>query len=427
MRKLLYFFLVLLLTSTLFVLCSDDETDDGNGTGTIDLCGNAVVDGEEECDDGNAVEGGVGDDTCNTDCTQFVPPGCGNAILDEGEECDDGTGSPGSEVPADSATCNKDCTLVECGDLYINTVAEACDDGNVYNGDGCSDACVIEELCAAGKTWTTASVFNLCTPSGTEIQTPSSGTVLGSVAQDYDLDKALMRGGETPWNNLWLDAGFTAAVDEFDTMPNFYWAEAGGFRIKQPNPDWATTMTTDVGKLSSGTQLTSDFVGIVLFPFPNQMMTKKVTLAQIVQALEIGATGLPNTDCGTSGNGQLIQTSQELRVAYDMAGVAYASGVSEGERVLTVSINGELVFNRNKGGYVGGATAADEYVTASDNYFLNSGATGGAQSVLQALSVLETSADTPYAVDFKQGIQANFPDKQFTSEIDGRMVTGTCQ
>ena len=49
------------------------------------------------------------------------PPACGNGVVDVGEVCDEGV---------ETSTCNVDCTLAICGDLYVNTVAgELCDDG----------------------------------------------------------------------------------------------------------------------------------------------------------------------------------------------------------------------------------------------------------------------------------------------------------
>ena len=69
---------------------------------------------------------------------------CGNAIVDGGEECDDG-----NTIACDA--CSSTCTNVSgflCGDGTRNGSAcnEQCDDGNLTNGDGCDDACKIETL-----------------------------------------------------------------------------------------------------------------------------------------------------------------------------------------------------------------------------------------------------------------------------------------
>jgi cysteine-rich repeat protein len=47
------------------------------------VCGNAVTEPPELCDDGNLVDG----DGCDSNCT---PTGCGNGVVTAGEQCDDG-------------------------------------------------------------------------------------------------------------------------------------------------------------------------------------------------------------------------------------------------------------------------------------------------------------------------------------------------
>ena len=140
---------------------------------------------QEQCDDGNTVDGdgcsstceieeGVHcylDSACQSACTQ---PACGNGIVEVGEACDDGNA-------ADGDGCSSACEIEEgflcvaevvfaCADLEkayvpvfpsmsrlssrcleagcgngIVEVGEACDDGNAAAGDGCSSACEIEE------------------------------------------------------------------------------------------------------------------------------------------------------------------------------------------------------------------------------------------------------------------------------------------
>lgn len=63
-------------------------------------------------------------------------PNCGDRNVDEGEECDAGY---------QTSSCDRDCTLVICGDGIINDVAgEQCDDLNLDDGDGCSSICTLE-------------------------------------------------------------------------------------------------------------------------------------------------------------------------------------------------------------------------------------------------------------------------------------------
>ena len=93
-------------------------------------CGNAVLEGGEQCDDGGFAAG----DGCSPECRFEV---CGNASLDPGEERDDGNASSGDGC---SPTCVREPL---CGDTTLDP-EEQCDDGNTQSGDGCSAACQTE-------------------------------------------------------------------------------------------------------------------------------------------------------------------------------------------------------------------------------------------------------------------------------------------
>ena len=70
-------------------------------------------------------------DACNDG--RCVPELCGNGTVDPDEACDDG---------GESATCDADCTPVECRDGVRNaTAGEECDDGNASNNDNCTNEC----------------------------------------------------------------------------------------------------------------------------------------------------------------------------------------------------------------------------------------------------------------------------------------------
>lgn len=132
------------------------------------VCGNGKVDPHEACDDAG-VSGG-----CSADCKQ-VKPGftcskdpttsvgkcapaqttvCGNAVLETGEVCDDGNKN---SLDGCSATCRVEpgfsCTTVgmlctqneACGDGTVDgDRSEECDDKNLLSGDGCTADCQLE-------------------------------------------------------------------------------------------------------------------------------------------------------------------------------------------------------------------------------------------------------------------------------------------
>lgn len=95
------------------------------------ICGNGIVDANEQCDDGNLA---------NVD-------GCSSACrVESGYYC---TGSPSSCVST-------------CGDGFVAFGIEQCDDGNKINTDGCSSSCTVEQgfICISSPSVCTKT----CTP-----------------------------------------------------------------------------------------------------------------------------------------------------------------------------------------------------------------------------------------------------------------------
>jgi cysteine-rich repeat protein len=108
----------------------DANACDGcSATCQTESCGNGVVECQEECDPPNV--GG-----CNATCTKLVPPGCGDGTTAGDEECDDGNTNDGDG-------CSHQCRKERCGNGTID-MGEECDDFNVVCGDGCSPTCKIE-------------------------------------------------------------------------------------------------------------------------------------------------------------------------------------------------------------------------------------------------------------------------------------------
>lgn len=108
------------------------------------FCGDGIVNGSEQCDDGNTSNG----DGCSSSCSTETPPAsCGNGSIDSGENCDDYNSTGGDGC---SSSCHVEsgfscpfagfaCTTI-CGDSII-VGSEACDDGNTNFGDGCDASC----------------------------------------------------------------------------------------------------------------------------------------------------------------------------------------------------------------------------------------------------------------------------------------------
>jgi cysteine-rich repeat protein len=134
-------------------------------TSVLDECGDGIVGGIEACDD----EGETA--TCDADCTEVE---CGDAVANvtAGEQCDEGgegitcdadctavecgdmvtnvAAGEGCDAAGETAACDADCTPAECGDMVTNVAAgEQCDDGNGVPGDGCNE-CLVVVACSAG-------------------------------------------------------------------------------------------------------------------------------------------------------------------------------------------------------------------------------------------------------------------------------------
>jgi cysteine-rich repeat protein len=95
-------------------------------------CGDGVVNGTEQCDDGNLMSG----DGCSSTCVREAR--CGDGVVNGTEQCDDGNLMSGDGC---SSTCVREA---RCGDGVVNGT-EQCDDGNLMSGDGCSSTCVREQ------------------------------------------------------------------------------------------------------------------------------------------------------------------------------------------------------------------------------------------------------------------------------------------
>ncbi|MBL9100042.1 MAG: DUF4215 domain-containing protein [Myxococcales bacterium] len=91
-------------------------------------CGDGVVEGDEQCDDGNAID----EDACTSACELAA---CGDGIVQPGagETCDDGNQEDTDACPG--------CKVAQCGDGFVHAGVEACDDGNANNLDACLANC----------------------------------------------------------------------------------------------------------------------------------------------------------------------------------------------------------------------------------------------------------------------------------------------
>ena len=121
---------------------SRTSLDNFNAIATPNPCGNGIIEGGEQCDDGNTESS----DSCLATCVKAV---CGDGIVHVGVElCDNGWllnsdgGSDGdAEGNPDGGTCTPRCGPPTCGDGVVQP-PEICDDKNFDDTDACLSSCL---------------------------------------------------------------------------------------------------------------------------------------------------------------------------------------------------------------------------------------------------------------------------------------------
>ncbi|MBI5621355.1 DUF4215 domain-containing protein, partial [Candidatus Falkowbacteria bacterium] len=108
---------------------------------------NTELDDNEECDDGNTIDG----DGCSSSCQieSVLLPACSDGIDNDGDGLTDYPDDPGCLSPSDDDEYNTPEEIISlCGNNELDD-NEECDDGNTIDGDGCSSSCQIESVLLA--------------------------------------------------------------------------------------------------------------------------------------------------------------------------------------------------------------------------------------------------------------------------------------
>ena len=198
---------------------STGDPDTGSSEGTTAapiICGDGMLDGDEECDEAGPSA------TCDDDCTLAI---CGDGLHNPmaDEECDDA---------GFSANCDDDCTLVECGDAVLNLAAsEQCDPDGIGTDETCSPTCQNQRLVDVGHQHTCA----------------------------VDLDGSLHCWGYGNWGELGQGNNVTLGDNqgELPTPP----VPAGGKVVEMTNGTVTTCVRLDTGAVRCWGQGTSGALG----------------------------------------------------------------------------------------------------------------------------------------------------------------------
>lgn len=190
------------------VVAGAEQCDDGNGDNTDDCLNNCVAAGcgdgfvwvgVESCDDAGESP------QCNADCS---PSACGDGVVNEadGEACD---------ANGQTAQCDGDCTPVTCGDGTLNGAAgEDCDDGNKAGGDGCSAQCLTEgiQICETGNDPKSGKEYVICAADDFTIWISHSAPAAGDyhaqkICKDLGYPELLQWGGTCGFSCSGCDFG----------------------------------------------------------------------------------------------------------------------------------------------------------------------------------------------------------------------------
>ena len=174
-------------------------------------CGDSIVTGTEQCDDGNTTNG----DGCDNDCTFTCsgPADCSDGLACNGAEtcsmpgttasrCNMGAAPPAGTSCGTGQICvGGSCVAARCGDMIV-TGAEQCDDGNTVNGDGCDNDCgwtctgaadcADGNVCNGSETCTSPSTLASRCTAGTA---PPTGTSCDRDANPATRDICIMSSG----------------------------------------------------------------------------------------------------------------------------------------------------------------------------------------------------------------------------------------
>ena len=298
-------------------MAASETCDDGgesaacNANCTQTSCGDGIVNktAGEQCD----VVGGMDTAGCNGSGggnAKCHISSCGDGYTNmlAGEQCDTLGGASTASCIGNTAPAQFRCKMSSCGDGFINAPFEACDDGNMNSGDGCSSGCAFE----TGFNCSTVNGRTVCSPIcgdglkvGTEACDDFNANACGSCSADctmaYPAAKASGTITATLAANLRDGETFTISdgADEFTF--EFIVSSTGTFRA--PGADH---VAVDVN--------TTDLAAAVASAITNAITTTHTTaIFDVTATLNGTQVQLQNTNIGSFGNvpiGRTVASTQ---------------------------------------------------------------------------------------------------------------------
>ncbi len=185
---------------------STSSTGSSESTDSPGMCGDAVLDDGEECDQGADNQN---DGECTLDCKTAV---CGDGLVWSGvEECDDAVDN-GNHYDGCSPACTEN---PRCGDSVLDIQFEDCDYG-VNNGTGESNG--MNGPCSSGCRWDARTVFLSSLLYTGDL---TDGELKGLAGADSLCQARAWAAGMQRWNTFmaWLSDGHTGPLKRFVPIP----------------------------------------------------------------------------------------------------------------------------------------------------------------------------------------------------------------
>ena len=164
---------------------------------------------------------------------------CGNKVVNGGEQCDDGN-------LVDTDACTSACKNNVCGDGIVNVSVEQCDDGNSIDNDACSNTC---KAAFTSVTFTTCGATGINGPSQTACNSAYGGGALaGKVTVNAGVQKWVV-----PFTGTYTLEAFGAKGGDAPGFPGGKGARMKGtFALKAGDVLWIVIGQAGTGSQSSG-------------------------------------------------------------------------------------------------------------------------------------------------------------------------------
>jgi cysteine-rich repeat protein len=170
--------------------CEDGNNDDGDGCSAscIDenpgaVCPNNILEGNEQCDTFQ-----LNGQSCLSQGQPDGTLGCDGSCMFDYGQCTgvDVCGNGICEVGETNSACSSDCF---CGDGYVETTSEQCDDGDNDDGDGCDMSCQEENgwVCTGNPSVCTQIPLGLCGELTTQSVCEDSDSWTFNILQSIEL------------------------------------------------------------------------------------------------------------------------------------------------------------------------------------------------------------------------------------------------